>query len=144
MLGIIIFKVLYLLSFLPVTISTHCFSTLGPLEELSVVEAVVGVTVEAVVVVEVESPLDITSFTRLLTLFKLFVVVFKGVVSVESAVEQSVCSLLECLWLLIFPVGVVGDVGLEGECHPSSVLSWALLLSEAELILSARRSNVIR
>lgn len=126
---------------LPVTISTHCFSTFGPLGVLSVVEAVVDVAVAVVVVVEDETPLDMTSFTRLLTLFRLFVVLFMETVVVESVVEQSVCSLLESLWLLIFPVGVVGDVGFEGECHPSSGLSWALLLSEAELILSATKSS---
>lgn len=125
------------------TISTHCFSTLGPLGPLSVVEVVVDVAVVDVVVVEVETPLEITSFTRLLTLLRLFVVVFEGAVSVDSVVVQSVGSLLESLWLLIFPVGVVGEVGLEGECHPSSGLSWALLLSEAELIVSETKLNSI-
>lgn len=108
--------------FLPVTISTHCFSTLGPLGVLSEVESVMDVAVAAVVVVDVETPLDMTSLTRLLTLFRLFVVLFMEAV-VESAVEQSVWSLFESFWLLIFPVGVVGEVGLEGECHPSSGLS---------------------
>lgn len=40
---------------------------------------------------------------------------------------------------MIFPVGVVGEVGLEGECHPSSGLSWELLLSEVELTLSVMK-----
>lgn len=110
---------------------------------LSVAVAVVDVAVAAVVVVDDETPLDMTSLTRLLTLFRLFVVLFMEAVVVESVVEQSVCSLLESLWLLIFPVGVVGEVGFEGECHPSSGLSWVLLLSEVELILSERKLNSI-
>lgn len=75
---------------LPVTISTHCFSTLGPLGVLSVVEVVVDVAVAAVVVALLEISLDMTSFTRLLTLFRLFVVLLIEAVVVESVVEQSV------------------------------------------------------
>lgn len=76
--------------YLPVTISTHCFSTLGPLGVLSVVEEEVEVAVAAVVEVVVEMSLDMTSFTRLLTLFRLFVVLLIEAVVVESVVEQSV------------------------------------------------------
>ena len=123
---------------LPVTISTHCFSTLGPFGVLSVVEVVVDVAMATVVEAVVEISFDITSFTLLLTLFRLLVVLLREAV-VDSVVEQSVWSLLDSLWLVIFPVGVVGVVGLEGECHPSSGLSWALLLSEVELKLSVMK-----